>query len=95
MKKGRGVGCESCRRKASGFLSDNIVVDEMLGKGLKPLEAYKGYKSPWLCKCLVCKKIKKLAVSQLEEDQNSFRGAFNALRNLKMKNELKIQKELC
>ena len=46
MKKDRGVGCESCRRKASGFLSNNVVVDEMLGKGLKPLEAYKGYKTP-------------------------------------------------
>ena len=94
MKKDRGVGCESCRRKASGFLSNNIVVDEMLGKGLKPLEAYKGYKTPWLCKCLVCKKNKKISRESVRRRSKQFQGCIQCAKKSQNEKRIKDSEEI-
>ena len=59
VKQGRG-GCFECgkkKRAASRRLKENITVQIMLQKGLKPLEPYKEAKAKWKCECLNCHRI--------------------------------------
>jgi hypothetical protein len=59
IKQGRG-GCVECAIKKRGNtkrLSNQITINLMLKKGLKPLEPYKGAKFRWKCRCSLCKKI--------------------------------------
>ena len=44
-------GCKFCAGRA---IKKSDAVDFMLSKGVKPLEPYKGNKTPWKCECLNC-----------------------------------------
>ena len=44
-------GCKYCAGRA---IKESDAIAFMLSKGVKPLEPYKGNKTPWKCKCLNC-----------------------------------------
>ena len=59
IKQGRG-GCVNCgikKRAKKRLLKDDITVNKMIKRGLKPLEPYKEAKAKWKCECLTCHRI--------------------------------------
>ena len=92
-KKGRGSGCEKCCRSAPRPLSEKKVIDEMLEKGLKPLEKYAGSKKPWLCECLVCHKKKRVRRDTIMGRTLNFQGCISCAKKSQNKKRIKDSEE--
>ena len=93
-KKSRGEGCEKCRRQTAGLVPNNVAIKEMINKGLRPLEEYKGYKTPWLCKCLVCKKNKKISRESIRRRSRQFQGCIQCAKKSQNEKRIKDSEEI-
>jgi hypothetical protein len=93
-KKSRGEGCEKCRRQTAGLLPNKVATEEMIKKGLTPLEAYKSYKTPWLCKCKVCKKVKKISRESVRRRSIQFQGCSQCAKKSQDKKRIKDSEEI-
>jgi hypothetical protein len=88
-KKGRGGGCEKCRRKTAGLIPNKVASKEMIKKGLRPLEPYKGINNPWLCECLVCHEKKRISRISIRRRSPQFKGCIQCAKM--MQNNKTIQ----
>ena len=88
-KKGRGKGCEKCRRQTAGLVPNKVANQVMIKKGLRPLEPYKGIDNPWLCECLVCHEQKRISRISISRRSPQFKGCIQCAK--KMQNSKRIQ----
>ena len=76
IRQGRG-GCAKCgksKRAVGRLLKDDITIAEMLKKGLKPLEPYKGAQAKWECECLICHRITFLTYWTIRNSTSNKKG---------------------
>ncbi len=83
IAKRENLGCSKCSRSSSG--SKQVFIEqaekEMKTKGLEPLEEYKGYKTPWRNRCLVCQKEVLVARESVRRRSVEFQGCMDCAKD--------------
>lgn len=80
IRKRQNKGCEKCARKSNASLSEINAVKGMQEKGLDPLEPWIGYRTPWLCKCLVCNREVRVARDSIRRRSPEFKGCIDCAK---------------
>jgi hypothetical protein len=76
IRQGLG-GCIKCgleKRVKSRLLTDDKTIEQMLQKGLKPLEPYKTARSKWKCECLICHRVVEPSYWNTRNSKSKLKG---------------------
>lgn len=93
MKKRKNSGCEKCARKKQASLSEVEAVKTMREKGLEPLEPWVGFKTLWLCRCLVCDREVRLSRDSIRRRSLEFKGCIDCAKKAQSSRMVEANKE--